>query len=129
MTNTTERKKPRIVAPKPPDTHAAQHDKDADEDYQFFAYQSPQRLEYLKKRVREREEALFELQCNAAMLEGNPSPGEHLTEAQRTMNVGAEGRTVIRPCECGACELTRLKVAIAGLEYGLLRLRALAATK
>lgn len=114
---------PHIIQPRQPqpdDTSAA----DKQDDYSFFAYSPSERIDAVKKKIEEREKALFELEMLRMMLDGNPNPGEHLEEKDRKTK-GPEGQDLTRPCNCGACELVRVNDAIDGLRYGLNKLRAL----
>ena len=114
-------RKPRVVPPPDADSDSLA---DRESDYEFFVFGPSKRAEAIKEKIEERERSLLDLELIEAMLDGNPNPGTHLTEAQRTRTL-PDGQVITPPCQCGTCELPRVKSAIAGLQFALRKLRAL----
>lgn len=109
--------RPRIVARNPDDHPASVADSDAE--FQYFVMDGPERLKAVKTKIEEREKVLFDLELVEIMLEGNPEPGEC-----RKGTFLPDGKTPY-PCQCGNCELARIRNMKSGIIYALGKLRAL----
>lgn len=111
-TDLTDRRRPRIVAPP--------QDEGTDESlWEFFAFESSERVKAIKEKIEEREKLLFDLQLAEAMLDGNPTSGKNHREA------GAMQDPDTFACPCGDCELRRVKEMITSVTFGLRKLKAL----
>lgn len=103
-------------------------------DYDYFAYLPADRLTDLKKQITDREKRLFDLQLAEISLEENPSKlqtishddFEAMIKQNKARSVAAgEIFTPTQVCPCTRCELDRVRDAIAGVIYGLSKLKAL----
>lgn len=114
-----QRKRPRIVARE--GDHHIEHGEPGTvtDDFNYFAFDQADRLAEVKKKIEEREKVHFDLCLVETQLAGNPEVGEH--EENRT--VGPDKVPV--PCQCGRCELKRIKKLKTSTEYSIRQLRAL----
>jgi len=109
--------RPRIVARSLSD-HAPS-DQELDRELEYFAFPPAERLKALKDKITEREKVYFDLEMVIVMLDGNPESGE----CKKEQPVGPDKGHV--PCQCGSCELDRVKKMLVSVGYAVGRLRAL----
>lgn len=85
----------------------------------YFNYPTADRLQKVKELIRQHEEKHFSLALGLLSIEGNPDQGTH-------HEVDPDDPKAI-PCQCGPCEVARIRNGMAGLEYAINQLKAICA--